>query len=770
MISTTEASSKLDDFMGYVTDLRSMIDVSQFDPVEQTDRLEYEPAKIVEFVKRDIAFDLYTGLLRGAAGTLTSRAGNALDQAVLTATLLNNAGYEARIVQGKLSVEQAKELLSQHFRPMAPQQPSADIDEFSRVLKKTGWLQTAPNRLQTAFQSFLVNKLSLADSPLAEYSKQQFNLLRQSLGKKFTKVNEIEDIDRLIVEAQEYFWVEASFDASLQWQAIHPAFLGVPGLTDLKPTKYFSNEVPSDQLHTLEVEVLIECMNGGEIEEHTVAKSNPLPVANLIGRPISFYNVPDSLFGKNSLADVNLTQALTEAKYFAPKLSNVEQQGHFFDYNCNLIDPTAGASNFAALFKTLNDKLHLALGALSPETKAPELLAQKIRFTTEAPGHGPSSYTRYVFDRLGLERRNQSNIPSLNSLQLDDVAPLLQRRSIGVMVGSVNSGKVVDSALANLEKAYPVMANIAAAADGSAPIVKVPQNSSAFENWSGHTALNSVFDRATDLVEEDLRAYRSGPAIVIHSEGLATSLTSIEAMDIVTNPTRVLASTPEGVVIDREAVMLSGIWETVTEGLLLERGGVVQNSIGHLLQHSQSGGEIRVFDSVKGLSTADLPAAAKMRIQHQINQGYTVVAAIGGNKGATAGWWRVNTKNGETLGILPNGTGGEAVKYEVLITLISIGALYYGLYNCYQTYVNQGSWKGKSAYFLCCSASSVLLYMWGGAVGSVAVSLRSATTASDLFAAASWELISSVADPCSFVWAPPEPPDECDPSLGPCAL
>jgi large repetitive protein len=68
-----------------------------------------------EFVRNEIGYESYKGSLRGARGTLWSKAGNSLDQASLLIALLRSQGISARYVQGSLSDESAKELILSMF-------------------------------------------------------------------------------------------------------------------------------------------------------------------------------------------------------------------------------------------------------------------------------------------------------------------------------------------------------------------------------------------------------------------------------------------------------------------------------------------------------------------------------------------------------------------------------------------------------------------------------------------------------------------------------
>lgn len=63
-------------------------------------RLGDSPARIYEYVSNEIAFEPYYGSLKGAMGTLYSRAGNATDHASLLIALLRASGIPARYVKG----------------------------------------------------------------------------------------------------------------------------------------------------------------------------------------------------------------------------------------------------------------------------------------------------------------------------------------------------------------------------------------------------------------------------------------------------------------------------------------------------------------------------------------------------------------------------------------------------------------------------------------------------------------------------------------------
>ncbi|CAN0512539.1 unnamed protein product, partial [Phaeothamnion confervicola] len=72
--------------------------------------LEYDATKIFRFVADAVAYEAYTGVLRGAKGTHWSLAGNSVDKALLLADLLAQAQVTVRLVAGPLDAAAVDEL------------------------------------------------------------------------------------------------------------------------------------------------------------------------------------------------------------------------------------------------------------------------------------------------------------------------------------------------------------------------------------------------------------------------------------------------------------------------------------------------------------------------------------------------------------------------------------------------------------------------------------------------------------------------------------
>jgi transglutaminase-like putative cysteine protease len=79
--------------------------------VEALARQYATPKAAFEFLRDELAFEPYAGVMKGARGTLLTRGGNALDRALLLAALLKQNGIDARIAHARLDDAQQRQLL-----------------------------------------------------------------------------------------------------------------------------------------------------------------------------------------------------------------------------------------------------------------------------------------------------------------------------------------------------------------------------------------------------------------------------------------------------------------------------------------------------------------------------------------------------------------------------------------------------------------------------------------------------------------------------------
>lgn len=216
-----EGLERIDQTIELLSAVQTHIDRSQFDVDALLETLGYETQAIIDFVQEQMGFQAYVGLLRGAQGTLQSRAGNALDQAVLLATLLKQAGYDARIAEAELDDALAQQLVRQiepstsYVSPWSDF-PVATLEKIARAL----------NKPKSEIDQMLATEhkwLNFAETPYVKDTEDAArSLLAQLSGAGISIRSQIIEPEP-IAESRTYYWVDFRGEAAGQWRRLHPA-------------------------------------------------------------------------------------------------------------------------------------------------------------------------------------------------------------------------------------------------------------------------------------------------------------------------------------------------------------------------------------------------------------------------------------------------------------------------------------------------------------------------------------------------------------------
>ncbi len=223
--------------------------------------LDGDLARIKDFVRDEIGYEVYAGSLRGARGTLWSEHGNALDQASLLIAMLRAAGVPARYARTTLEAEAARALVETVFdEPTRVAAPPRDLDAFfeERWNAQTLGPYLTPELLEEALGDPQAARSTLFPDPLQD--------------------------EALLGLARDHAYVEV-FEGD-RWVAFDPTF--EHGQLVAEST---AAALTDAERHLVTVSVKVETLNpafgqalgGGEAEKLSVV----LPSVSLVGKPVT---------------------------------------------------------------------------------------------------------------------------------------------------------------------------------------------------------------------------------------------------------------------------------------------------------------------------------------------------------------------------------------------------------------------------------------------------------------------------------------------------
>ena len=684
--TAAEVESFLDEFIKLLKELRTHVDRSQFDLEALLFKLDFDSESIINFVKQDIRFEQYPGLLRGAKGTLMSRAGNALDQSVLLAKVLKDAGYEARIAGTTLSEEQAKDLIDQMFLPASAKPPPGDMQKINAVMTKLGRLSGVPD-------ADLVEFLDSQKSPVPKQvatdhlkARADAAFIFKTLDKAGVVLGDPEAFDKLIEEATQYFWVEYRMGPSDPWNPVHPAFHGQnESLAGLSAESTMQGSVPGELQHRFRFRAFIEQKTGDELKEYALMEAWERPVANMVGKSLSYANMPRAIRSADDMK--NIREVLATNSVFIPFYENSAAGPDTFDLDGRMIPIEAAMSNYAGVFETAAEKSTRAAGALASlgqddvepgrgDTSPFVLSAHWLEYTFIKPNGQETVFRRDLLDRIGKPAREagshlvaeEMDTPELNAL-------LASFQSYMVAVGRYPDALLFDRSVERLINMRPTLLLVMQGDAGQG----APADSSSMESDASYPfqlaqlAFYMHVDQQSDH-ENSIVIYRGEPSLVVQSKRLSGDDRSVSSFDIVTNKRRAFEQIEEQVYLAPKQAVLAGTRETRAETFLRpkkeSRNRTVLNAVGVFEDAIMAGIPMKVLrpGSIAMLENVAVGEATRHHIKSDLESGYVLILPERSPRENSEyfAWWRVNPATGETLGVISNGLGGD-IEEELML-------------------------------------------------------------------------------------------------------
>lgn len=664
--SSESIDAELEEIILQIEEARGFVDRSQFDSQVLLDSLDFDVERIEQFVNEQIAFEQYPGILRGVQGTLMGRAGNALDQSVLLASLIKDAGFEAEIVRSNLSRGQARALLEQMSKQTPASPPPGDLEAIAALLE--GDASSIPS---ASANPPLPSTAEQETEQAAKFLLDTIESHGQQLGSPDSEMS-------LIEEARDYFWVRHRDGPSSNWAAAHPAF----GNSDVEALRLeavatYRASIPSELHHRFRLEIFLEQKFGDQLKVHSLIPAWERPVANMLGRSFTISNYPNGLGEATVLAE--LGSQLRKSEVFVPVLNGEVIPGtQGFDLDGTLYDLGAqGADTFGAtpLFRELGRGLDRATGSLgtvggTEPSVGPlrALSAQWIEYSLIAPDGETRRFRRYLFDRLGDEERREKNVGALPADLAEWWGPIASQEVL--LAGArYPEALILDEFLARLAAHAQLVRRFLATRE-------LNFNDFAEESNEGRGANALVLLALLDKMElpdgvDPASTYRSEPTLLaIHQEMTAEDQVSF-GTDIISNQRRSRRfAAVSSAALD---VMMQGIWETYTERLLFDLLDIsplnFSSAFDLLGEHQVASSHATLLEHRDDLETSVIDISSPL--QRDLESGYLAVLPEVDHY-RSVGWWRIDPYSGATVGSTPDGRGATTGEYLIVLTAIPV--------------------------------------------------------------------------------------------------
>lgn len=728
-----DAAARLERALSAFEFLESRIDTSQFDVAAKAKALDYDRDRIFAFVRDEVRYEPYFGVLRGAKGTMMGLAGNAADQSVLLAELLMASGIDRSDIQfatGTLDDGRAEELLNQFWRdslPPAVGGPPLTDNDLTRAAEILGpdWsvAQAAQVELEERaldFQETLWEDVEADRGFIVGLLRDQGIAVGASAPAVVAQA--------MRDEAHAHTWVQVR-DASGAWVDLDPSFSGAGNGQEFSAADATVAELPDDAHHTLRLAVTLRTITeGGDgqsaaLEDHVLLDVT-VPVAVLVGEKVVLSLVPNAELDPEVTPDQafarirEFTPAFAVGSYRAVVDKSFSLRGDVRPYEESSLQAVIGArlatgfSRVAAELAQITAEDRVEAAELRQAADRTWISGLWVDYTLASPS-GPGaeqrtlSFRRELLESVRIDRWTRGGRAAWNA------EPIVYR-DIGALPARLYySADLLVPTGATANEAYLAHARISAftengeslrallgvayrqAADTPAatglPVKQPPARLLGF--WTDRSAAAAELARARF---GGLRSYVADPGLLVFESGFladtAAEIAPYERFDIVHNPGRVVAREPGAELADLR--IYEGVIETTLERLHGEADVIpdpdlppVRSLNTHAVFAAAAEEQVPpvVLDgtdaSLARLEELYIPGGVKADIATDLSRGYVVIVPerpveVGGE--LQVGWWRVARADGTAVGVMPGGRGAELTNRAILEAYMIRNGLFAG--------------------------------------------------------------------------------------------
>jgi hypothetical protein len=601
------------------------IDLSYVQPENFAVGLGKDPTRIFEYVRDQIAYEPYVGVLRGPRGTLLAMAGNAVDRAALMGELLKSSGFQVRYAHGTLPDALAQRLVDSVW---------AERRWVEVAAKASG----APDSGLKSLGDKLVNSIQ-RDNDLLRGMLESAGLPKRAESPV--------TMQSLLSEARDHYWIEWLHDGT--WTALDPSFAtAVPGQTFATATETLA-ALPESIHHRIEIKVRVEEYSGEQQSSREVLRYTAR-AADLSGEDLILVHSP---VDRRNQGNAQVRPAFIVQKK--------RHDGESFWVSEGRLPAGGGLAD--------------ALGGGDGAVDVPMAASESIELDFIAPGGQKTTEIRELFDHVGKSRRAADKV--LDPAELAEAAASNADKFVSTVYDLFVSTGAIDAVHArNLVAPEPTTDS--AHLDVGACLRRMNIGFAVTSDL-----LTSRVGNANDIVS---RNYFDSPRLQIAELTAADDILAV-GLDLRRDSARTLVTglRPD---LAFNVQVWRGVVDGTLERYLIEfmsssADGDGDRKLGLSTSSLFESARAKNTPAVLFVQNGTMPGSAltadtRARIEESIAAGHVLVApqqpaVIGGAK--RYAWWQVDPRSGETIAVADDGRRAAGETVVLTTTVTSSGAI-----------------------------------------------------------------------------------------------
>jgi hypothetical protein len=631
------------------------------------------PEAAFAFVRDRIAFEPYPGVMKGAAGTLVSRGGNAIDRSLLLVSLLARNGVGAKIAHGPMPKPQAVALLQQiRSTPDAVEQIARSLPQPVPPSKVDERQRQGAESLQSEAQARGRARRDEAEAGVA--------VLAASLQKAGVAIGRDRE-DAQLALLQDHYWVQApiggdtvDLDPSIGTATMNQRFA--------EPVETFAADHLPDALYQrVGIRVVADVLEAGRLSSKEIVRADATTI-DLFNRNIRVIVAPQKLaLGQNDYqAEVTMGDAAIVAGAFQIRAASPPEKNRQAG---DAVDALSGEVVPAEQPSAGGDRA--VLGRLA------------IEVVTNAPVLGEARYRRVVMDRIESERQpvglqvGMADDNSIRTLLLqvwDGAIAVGASHPLQMFLHQVQALKsqqaVTERALANVYLGQPLSSE-------QEPQARLPLQLVEFFFYSSLAHHLIATENPPRVRQYQLRPrlafYRHG--VVVHDWSKPGESRRIQdSIDLINLPYGFVGKPDE----TGPVALKVGVADTTLERAFA--GGMDNLNTVPLLEAAR-GQKIPLIAAspaqTQAIDQLSVPTAIRRVLRDELARGRTLVlptTLVAVDRLRTLGWWSIDPESGVPLGEMDLGAGQAMVENRTLTTKImtlshTFSKFYGGLLGCF---------------------------------------------------------------------------------------